>query len=369
MNIFGREVEEYAIFRDAFPEHTPRRQMQDALARGGRRIDWAFQPQIRRFEDDAEAVTAAMGLLGNNLMAVQAESDEILRRIFMLRELIPINTNVPEGATSKAINVVNRYGKGKFINKDGSNVETAQASVNRVSYPIFYGGIVASWSLQELRESLFAGVPLDSETIMSAVEGCNTHIQQVGFLGSAEHNLTGLINASSIPSFSGTVPDFTTLGADGGMTADEAVKFVNDLVTAIGNRTNELLYQHFRSSDLVLAVPTVVFDALVTTKYGDGADKTVWDFVKARNAWTARTGRELILKSIPELATAGTSNSARVALYPKDKRVLEMDMPIAPRVTRVVNKEYSVNTPYEYSISGINWKRPKMAVYADGVLG
>jgi hypothetical protein len=48
---------------------------------------------------------------------------------------------------------------------------------------------------------------------------------------------------------------------------------------------------------------------------------------------------------------------------------MEMDMPISPRVTNVVNKEYSVNTPYEYSVSGLNVKRGSLCFYADGVLG
>lgn len=368
-NIFGREVEQYQIFRDAFPAGTPRATMQDALSRGGRQIDWAFKPQRRDFRDNAEAVTAAIGLISNNLMAVQAESDEILRRIFQLNEFVPISTNVPEGATSKAINVINRYGKGKFINKDGSNVENAQASVNRVAYGIAYGGVVGSWSLQELRESLFAGIPLNAETITAAIEACNYHIQTVGFVGDSQEGFEGLLTSSKIPSFTGSIPDFSSLNAQGGATADDLVKFVNALITTIGSASNEVLYQHFRTSDLVLAVPTDVFDILTTNRYGDNADKSIWDFLKVRNAWTTRTARELMLKSLPEAGTASAGGGTRIALYPKDKRVLEMDMPIAPRVTTVINKAYSVETPYEYSVSGVNVKRGGLCLYADDVMG
>jgi len=361
-NIFGREVEEYDLFNDAFPQGTSRAQMQDGITRGGREIDWNFQaptPENGRRFSDAETITAAMGLIGNNLQAVQAESDEILRRIFQINEFIPINTNVPEGATSKAINIVNRYGKGKFINKDGSNVEIAQASVNRVAYPIAYGGVIGSWSLQELRESLFAGVPLDSETIQSAVEACNYHIQEIGFTGSVQEGFEGLLNHTDIPIWAGAGIDWPNA------TGLAIIAWVNALIAAIGQDSNEVLYQHFRSSDLIMALPTEAYDLITTTPLGDNADKTIWDFLKARNSWTSRTGRELMLKSLPEADTAAAGGGERLVIYPNDKRVLEMDMPISPRTTNVVNKEYSVNTPYEYSISGLNVKRGTLCVYAD----
>jgi len=362
MNIFGREVEDYPIFHDAFPQGYTRAQMQDGIRLGGRNIDWAFQMQPRQFRDAAEAITAALGLISNNLQAVQAESDQILRRLFILNELIPISTNVPEGATSIAINIVNRYGKGKFINKDGSNVENAQASINRVAYPIRYGGVIGTWSLQELRESLFAGVPLSSETIQAAIEACYYHIQAVGLVGDMDSGLEGLLNSSSISAYGGTVTSFRSTDLDA------IVTFINALISKLGTDSNEILYQHFRSADMVMAVPTEAYDILTGTRYGDNADKSLWDFISKRNAWTSRTGRALVLKSLPECLTAGDGGVARLALYPKDPRVLEMDMPISPRVTNVVTKEYSVNTPYEYSISGVNVKRGSLCLYADDVL-
>ncbi len=365
-NIFGKEVYDYDIFNDAFADGTDPQQMQDGLASGGREINWDFIPQFG-YQDgqrmgDAEVVTAAIGLLTNNLQAIQAESDEILRRMFQLDEFIPINTNVPEGATSKAINVVNRYGKGTFINKDGTNAQRAQASVNRVSYKIEYGGLIASWSMQELREALFAGVPLDTETIEAVIEGCNYHIQDVGFIGSADDGFEGLLNSSDIPIYGGTVPDFDTA------TDDEIAAFINILITTVGVGSNEVLYQKFRGSDLVMALPTGAFDVLATRAYGNDKNKTLMEWFTKRNAWTTRTKRDLVFKSLPEAGTAGAGGEGRLTMYPLDKRVLEMDMPIAPRTVRVVDKEYSVNTPYEYSISGLNVKRGNLAIYADGVI-
>ena len=362
-NIFGHEVDDLRIIRDAFPEGTPRRRMADALTRGGRAVEWNHDFTRRTFKSDAEALTAGVGLITNNLQAVQVESDEILRRMFNLGDLIPLNTNVPEGATSNSVNVINRYGKGKFINKDGSNVEIAQASADRVAYPILYGGIVANWSLQELRNSIFAGIPLSTETIASAVEACTYHMNEVGMVGDSQYEITGLLNSPDIPTYAGSVPNFLTASPD------EIVKFIQVVIGALGASSNEVLYQKFRTSDMVVMLPTVAFDVVSETKYSDNADRTIGEFLAQRNPWTTRTGRPLQFRSMPEANEAGESGSARMVVYPKDSRVLEMDVAISPRVTQVVNKEYSVNTPYEYSISGLNVKRATLCSYADGILG
>jgi len=362
MNIFGKEVEEYRIFADACPNMN-RLQMQDAITRGGRKVDWAFKPEFKQFADQAEALTAAYGLVSNNLQAISAESDEILRRDFQLNEFVPINQNVPEGATSKATNIVNRHGKGKFITKNGKNVERAEASVNRVAYPISYAGVMAAWSIQELRESLFSGMSLSNETLRAAIEACNDHIQEVGFVGDADEGFEGILNGSDVPIFAGPVPDWTTA------TGDEIVAFVQLLISTIGDASNEVFYRRFRNGDLQMNLPTVAFDILANTRYGDNADHTLGKFIKENNPWKERTGRDLVIKSLPEARDAGASGEARLSLYPKDSRVLEMDMPIAPRPVNVLPVAYGVETPYEYSMSGVNWKRGTLAMYADGILG
>lgn len=361
-NLFGKEIEDYRIFADAFPADTARATMQDAINRGGRNIDWAFKPVACNIADTAEGVTQAFGLISNNLEAIKAESDEILRRDFQLNEFVPIDTNVPEGATSSSTKVVNRYGKSKFITKDGKNVEQAEASVGKVTYAIAYGGIVGAWSLQELRESLFSGQNLSNDTLEAAIEACNYHIQEIGFLGSAEEGFSGILNSPDVSVFGGTVPNFNTA------TAAEIIAFINGLISGIGEDSNEVVYRQFRNSDMQMNLPTRAFDILSNTLYG-GNERTLWDFLKMNNSWTARTNRPLIMKSLPEAVTAGASSDARLTLYPKDKRVLEMDMPIAPRITRMIPEAYSTVAPYEYSISGVNWKRGGLAVYADGILG
>ena len=319
----------------------------------------------KRFKNDAESAASAFGLVSNNLEALTSEVEEILRERFKVPEYIPINTAIPEGAVSYALRVVNRYGRGKFINKDGSNVETSTASVSKLVFNIEYAGIQPEWTLQELRESLFTGISLSTETLEAGVQGALNHVQDVAFQGDAEIGFEGLTNHSEVPLFTGTVPDFT----DGATTADEIRQFVNDVITDLGQATEELIYEHFGFAQLKFVLPTVAYDVLSTTPLGTDANKTIMAFLRTNNPWTERTGQTVVFESLTRCKDAADTGEGRAIVYPMTNRVLEMAIPIMPRIITTQQDGYVIKAPMEYSMSGVNLKRSSMMRYADGVLG
>ncbi len=363
-NIFGRNPRDLMVIRSQCDGMTDR-QIMDSLVASGSKINFNHDFSRRNFTSDAEASVAAFGLVSNNLEAVQAEVEEVLKQQFRVPMFIPINSSIPEGATSYSFNVIKRFGKGKFINKDGSNVESATASMGKVIFNLEYAGIEAAWTLQELRNCLFTGVKLDGECLRAATEGALDHIQDIAFDGDAEVGFKGLLNHDEVPVYQGTVPDFT----DPATTADIMINFIQALVSAMGTSTNELIYQHFGTGELICVVPTAVFDAISSRKCSDDASRTVANFLAQNNPWTQRTGKALTFKSLPEASDAAETGDGRLILYPMHSRVLEMAIPIMPRIITTLNEGYRIKAPMEYSLSGVNAKRPQMMMYADGVLG
>jgi hypothetical protein len=364
-NIFGKKPLDYMLIKRQCDGMT-HQQVMDSLLASGSKVKWDHDFNRRNFADEATANVAAFGLITNNLEAIQAEIEEILRERFKLIEFVPINSSIPEGATSYALRVINRMGKGKFINKDGSNVEAATASIGKVVFNIEYAGIEPQWTLQELRECLFTGIALNTETLEAAMQGALDHIQEVGFNGDSEVGFSGLLNSEDVPVYDGEVPDFSAEAT----TEDEMVAFVNSLITTLGVSSNEIIYDHFGNSELYCVMPTAVFDKIATTRYGSDASKSIAQWLSANNPWTERTGQKLVFKSLPRAKDAAETGTGRVIVYPMNKRVLEMAIPIMPRIiTTDTSKGYVVKAPMEYSMSGVNIKRGTLMLYADGVLG
>ncbi len=318
----------------------------------------AHNPLAQPF-NDVEANAQAVGFVTNNLQAIQAEIEEILYLDFRLDEFFPMVTNIPEGAKSYSYRVVDRVGQGSFIENGGSNANSAQTALRNVAYNLEYGGIIPEWTLEDLRRATFGGVPLDSETVRAGTEGAMDHIEQVGLLGDANFAFEGLTNHSGITTAAAAALWST-------LTSDALVAEIQAQVTAIVLATEEIFGRVVKTG-MTLYLPIVQADLLLNKGYGDNRDKSVWDYVRTNNIWTNYTGKPLELKIVAEMSTAGAGSTARALFGFKDTRVMEMAMPIAPRVITTVNKGYSICTPMEYKVSGLNVKRPTAMRYLDNI--
>ena len=231
--------------------------------------------------------------------------------------------------------------------------------MRNVAYSLEYGGIVPQWTLEDLRRAAFTGVSLDSETVKAASEGAMDHIEQVGLLGDETVGFKGLVNHDEI--LTDTTP--ATMEAS---TAQELVELLNKKIGSIVEQSAEVVGRIIRK-ELTIYLPIAQYNRVTTLGYGDNADKTVWGYVKKNNPWTARTGQEVKLASVAELKGAGAGGSDRMLIGFKDKRIMEMAMPISPRVITTINEGFVVKAPMEYKISGLNVKRPTTMRYVDGI--
>jgi len=309
---------------------------------------------------DTEAAAQALSFVTNNYQAIMAEVEEILYTDFRLPGMLPLKTSgIPDGAQSYAYKVVNKYGQGKFIDNDGKTANSATVSMGLVPYTLEYGGIIPEWSIEDVRNAAFAGIALDTTTIQAGTEGCMDHIEQVAFEGDTARSFEGLTNHSEIPS-QNSAKTFAN------MSALELVSFVQNGVVSIISSTEEVFGRVIRTG-LTLYLPIAQADILLNTNYADDASKTVWEYVKVNNSWTNYTGQELKLEIVKEFAGAGAGSTDRCLFGFNNDRVMEMAIPIMPRVINTIEQPYGVVAPMEYKVSGLNVKRGTAMDYWDAI--
>ena len=361
-NIFGKEVTDY--------QHLIKLQaakLIDAYNAGNkaRGRDHMFnalpsahnpKPMPMNLRDaDAQAVS----FITNNLQAIQAEIEEILYLDFRLDEFFPIITNVPEGARTYSYRVVDRLARGSFIDNTGKDAGVASVSVQNVPYALQYAGLIPEWTREDLRNAVFSGISLDSETIAAGTEGCMDHIEIVGLTGDARFGFQGLTNHDQITK--ATAAKTFALS-----TADEIVTSLQSYISMVIVNTVEIASRIIKTG-LTLYLPIAQYDRLTTLPYGDNRDKTAWEFLKRSNPWSNRTGQELKIASVAEMDGAGDGDTDRMLLGFNNARVMEFAMPIAPRIIDTIPQAFSITAPMEYKISGLNVKRPGFNLYVDGI--
>ena len=378
MDIFGRMPDDYEHLRDLQKDggNVEEYLRANAAVHGTSMPPHNFNALQSGLQVAFEGQAQVVGFSTNNLQAIQSMIDEILYVDYRLPEYIPIITNVPEGAETYAYRVVDKVGRGRFIDFDGNMAPTAKAGQRLVAYPLEYAGIIPQWSIEDLRRCMFAGMSLDTEVIEAATTGAMDHIEQVGLLGDEARGFHGL---TAFPnSLDGADPEkvHRSVLLDAGkqlveMTGDEMVRFLQKRALEIITSTKEVFGRNIRSN-LCFYMPLDEAALVTETRMATGTDTTVWDYFMAHNSWKKYTGRSPMLKWLAELDTAGVkadnaTPTTRMIVACNDTKIMEMAMPISPRAITMLDMGYTVQSPMEYKISGLNLKRPAGVRYIDNI--
>ena len=197
-DIFGRNPEDYPFVR-ALHENNQWERYQRANAdrrpNGEPQHNFnalgAGSPQgMERAAEDAQA----LGFLTNNLLSIQTMIDNIMYTAYRLPAFVHINTSISEGASAYGVRVTNRVGRAARVSAPGYDAPSATVSQALVQYPMYYYGLDAEWSIDELRGAMMAGIPLDTESIEAAVTGNMETLEAVALTGGGYDGTTGLLN-------------------------------------------------------------------------------------------------------------------------------------------------------------------------------
>lgn len=378
-DIFGKRPDDYAYIRhlhkrsewDAYQAHyatenpgsTPKHDF-DAFGAG-------VPDEYKRAQGNAQA----LGYLTNNLLAVQAQVDEILYTKFRLPSFVHLNMSLPEGTTQEGyqIRIKDRTGKARRITSDGWDAPSATVSRDAVNHPLFWYGLDAIWSVDELRGAMMGGVPLDTENIDAAVEGSLEKMEEVGLLG--EHGWKGLTNLASGSQADRVNASNAAAKWDASATTAEQIRdnIANEVSKVIEN-SKEVLGTKI-TSGLCVYLSGPRYDLLTYKYIGDNQERTIMRALKEDNPWSHFTENEtgtrqpLMFKRVLELAAANNpdlSNDRMITML-KHERIAEMGVAIMPRVLEIINEGRVVRAQVESKYSPLFVKRPKTIYYLNNI--
>lgn len=377
-DIFGRTPEDYAHVR-AYQRAGQWEARQAFLARsrphshnlhdfdflGGVREGGPFPAPLKHLER-AEPNAQAIGFATHNLLAIQAAVDEILYLRYRLPEYVYLNMNIPDGADSYLVRVLDRTGRGSFITNFGTDAPVAQVSQRGVQHDLHYAGIDAIYSVEDMRNAAFAGFPLDVRVLQAAVMGGMEHMEEVVLIGSDQiPGSTGLLNQTT---GTGGV-NLQTQGASAKFSdlQPEGIRdLINDDISWI-NETSKETFGYNIDDGMTVYLPTQQYNRLATRFIGDNEDRSVMRAIMEDNSWSMRTGNPVMFRSVPELNNRGVSNVDRMMVACRDDRVYEAGVSIPPRVLRIMDKGRGVCIMVEYKFSTLFMKRPTVCRYRDNV--
>lgn len=272
-------------------------------------------------------------------------------------ELIPVDTSAHPFVKSITYFSGDVFGRANWINGNADDIPIAGTERTKHETNVETAGLGYAYGWEEIGYAQLLGRNLPADDAAAARRGSEQMIDEVALRGDAAKGFQGLISHSAITPTN--VPN-----GDWGGTGSTIGKIIEDFNTGLRLTWSGTKYTSV--ADTVL-LPHLKLDFLASTVL-DGTTETLLAFLRANNTYTAQTGRQLRIRGVYGLDTAGVSNTARMITYRRSPEVLKLHMPMPHQFLRPYQAgPLRIEVPGVFRLGGVDIRRPGEVKFNDGI--
>ena len=274
------------------------------------------------------------------------------------QELVPVNTDYPEFASGVDFQVGDLTGAAQWQSGWAKDVPLADVNLINVSSDFAMYAVGYRYNVEEVGKAMHAGYPLTARKAVAARQAADIFCAETALYGGGHPGWTGLLNLAGVtPTLSpdtgtGSARNWVDVNGVGQKTPAQITAELDMLLVGPSLTTGIL-------SSLVgdtILLPPAAYRYLAITPYGPASpNMTILQWYLANNIHTTRTGRPLIIRDMPALATGATTTSpanvagqGRAVGYRNSPESIELPMPMAFRFEQV-----SQDGPLQWIVPGI----------------
>ena len=288
------------------------------------------------------------------LEAIKAQTYDVKRANLNALQLMPVSTDVPEGATTITYRQYDTVGMAKVIANYANDLPRADVTGKEFTSNIRSIGNAFGYNTQEIRSAIFAGVNLPARKAMAATRAHQEKINALAFTGDADHGLPGLISNANVPE--------VTLAADGTgssktfatKTADKIVRDVNALINKVITQSKGI----HRVNQVWL--PIEQYALISTTQNSTASDTTILEFLQKNHP-----GVEF--KQVVEMDGAGAGGADRMYAMENSMENWQLEIPMMIKQYSPQQKGLEFEVPVESRFAGVIIEYPLAFAFADGI--
>ena len=304
------------------------------------------------------SIDAATGLgyLVSQLTHIESKMYEVKYKNITYPNIIPVSNEAGEWAESVTYFFMDGRGVAKFVGSKSLDVPIAEVGTDKVVVPVELAATGYEYSDEELRQAVHLGKPLTQMKANAARRAYEELAQSTSMTGDTAHNLPGFINNTNVTA--------ATVVNPGSGTA-----WVNKTPAQILFDINDTLADVFVDSLQVeradtLLLPTAQWSYIASTPRSDNSDMTILQYIVANSPYLTS---EADVIPVSELAGAGAGATDRMMAYTKDVEKVVFHIPMPLRFTEPQRKGRGFEVPGEFKLSGVEFRYPGSARYADGI--
>lgn len=305
---------------------------------------------------------SAFGFLTSQVAYIETQVYEIQYPSIRYPELVPVDTSAGEWSPSVTFFSMDGTGQADWFSGRAMDVNRVEVVRSKYESSIAMAAIGYGYDTEEVAQAMMLGRSITTDKASVARRVAEEFIDKTALFGDASKGFKGLINNSTVTA--------TTAAATG---TASATTFASKTPANILADINAPLLAPYTASSGIEAPDTVLlpltqFAYLATTPFNQYSEKTILQYIKEANVYTAATGRPLTIKGVYGLETAGSGSTARMVVYRRSPDVVKMHMPMPFRflpLWRTGPMRFDV--PGVFRLGGVDIRRPAAFRYVDGV--
>jgi hypothetical protein len=293
---------------------------------------------------------------------VEREATQIRQKLFEVvyaelkaQQLVPLATDISPDIKQYVYFVMDVVGEAKVIANGSDDLPRVDVSKSERTGIVQTIGAAFGWELFEMRLAARLGQPLNQQRANAARQAIARQIDKILSTGVTDSqtglNLEGLLNNADVVSMG---ISSTTKWVMGTTTAAVMIAYVNGIVQAVINATNEAWIPD------TLVLPTTMYGIFAATPYGSDASTLTamkWflqnsPYIRNVVSWYRGNG-------------AGASGADRGLIYKRDPTVLEGVVPLEFEALPPEAKGLEMVVPCVGRAGGVKIYHPEACKYLD----
>jgi hypothetical protein len=287
--------------------------------------------------------------LARELESILARAFEVEYADIKYSTVIPVSSEVGNGADSFTYRVFDKQGSMKVIGDKAQDLPRADVLRKEVTHPVRSLGASFAYTVQETRAaSMVPGMNLEQRRANAVRRAYEEKVQEIAYFGDAPSGMKGFFNNNQVDKL---VPDHWFDTVD--ITTDEMLQLLNEPATRIVQNSN------MKEMPNTMLVPYNVYRIISTTPRSTTSDTTVMEFFLRTNPMITA------IEPINELEASksgGVLSKDRVICYDRSPDKLQLHIPQPLEFFPPVRAELEFSVAAHARIGGLALYYPKSAI-------
>ena len=287
--------------------------------------------------------------LARELETILARAFEVEYADIKYSSVIPVSSEVGNGADSFTYRVFDKQGSMKVIGDKAQDLPRADVLRKEVTHPVRSLGASFAYTVQETRAaSTVPGMNLEQRRANAVRRAYEEKVQEIAYFGDAPSGMKGFFNNNQVDKL---VPDHWFDTAD--ITTDEMLQLLNEPATRIVQNSN------MKEMPNTMLVPYNAYRIISTTPRSTTSDTTVMEFFLRTNPMITA------IEPINELEaskSSGALSKDRVICYDRSPDKLQLHVPQPLEFLPPLRQSLEFSVAAHARIGGLALYYPKSAI-------